>query len=293
MPALVVLLVGLLLAPAIARLQRSSGEAHCQSNMHQWAQAMALYLDDNQHFYPTNRTLPSAGGMLISRADLTPLNTDGSSKSDPEDPNQPLRFGVSFNWVEALYPYIWINARKTGQDWKSFRTCPNAPDRTDPYTPTSGSIHPRVRSAAMTYAFNCYLVEQPKGIARNASNLMMLREMDRKVNSYLRPSNVTNRTVSNTSPPTSTFLTAQFDKYLESWLLGGPPNPNQHGSGSYILFADGHVKWFGTNYMPTGDTSCRLYAADSWDANDSCWYNYNGTTTTVPANLRKTIAVTP
>ena len=37
-------MVALALAPAVARLQRTSAEAKCQSNMRRWAQAIMLIL---------------------------------------------------------------------------------------------------------------------------------------------------------------------------------------------------------------------------------------------------------
>lgn len=284
MPALVVLLIGFLLAPAVARLQRSPAEARCQSNMRQWARAMVLYLDDNHQRYPTNR---NPQGFLTARVYLTPLSADGTMQVGQD--GKPIRFANGVNWVEALYPYIWTSAEKTGQDWKSFRKCPNTSTKTDPPSsvpPPSASL-----SATMTYAFNLFLVEQPKGVIQNTANLMMLREMDRKINSCLRPTSPSIgsiQSISSTNPPENTFLVNAWDRALDQYIMNGKPNANQHDSGSYILFADGHVKWFGMSYMPAS-----MAIADNWDANDSRWYNYNGTTTTVPVELRKTIAITP
>lgn len=293
---LVVLLVGITLVPALARLQRSPAEAKCQSNLHQWAQAMTLYLADNHHFYPTNKALD---GTRVTIAFLTTLNQDGTLKIDPAT-GQPRRFERSINWVEALYPYIWASAQKTGQNWKSFRYCPHAGASDPPFSfPITNN------TAVISYVLNGYLIEQPEGIIGNSSNLMMMREIDLTVNSILRPSNVTNTiassgsvygntAVASTNPPANAFLTVQIDRALSNYMSAGQRNPNLHGAGSYILFADGHVKWFSTSYMTRPASSNGLLAAiDSWEANESRWYNYNSTTTTVSEDLRKTIAITP
>jgi len=160
---LVALLVALALAPALARLQRSSGEAQCQSNLRRWSQAMALYVADNHGWYPTNRVASGTiVGAVTNKVSLTP---DGQTDAD----GNPKRFASGPNWVEALYPYLWSAATKTGVDWKSFRVCPKATTRT-----TSGAGGPSSTSY-MTYVFNINLVEQPSSLAQAPNTLMMLR----------------------------------------------------------------------------------------------------------------------
>jgi len=254
--ALIALLVCSALAPAFARMQRSSAEAKCQSNLRRWAQAMSAYVADNHQRYPTNRTLAGALSHRISLSDETLRDQNGD----------PVRFQYGANWVEALYPYLEAAAVNTGQDWKSFRKCPNARDIvTEPFT-------------RMTYALNYNLVEQPNAIIRDPSRLMMFREMDRLVGSELRPSVPS---LGSADLPINAFMITTGDTPFPF-----PPyrqtDGNRHGTGSYVCFADGHVKYFTIDYYPyTG--------AGAWDSTDQRWYNFVNSD---PAH-NKTIAITP
>jgi len=259
---LVALLVALALAPALARLQRSSGEAQCQSNLRRWSQAMALYVADNHGWYPTNRVASGTiVGAVTNKVSLTP---DGQTDAD----GNPKRFASGPNWVEALYPYLWSAATKTGVDWKSFRVCPKATTRT-----TSGAGGPSSTSY-MTYVFNINLVEQPSSLAQAPNTLMMLRELDCHVNSILRPINMS---PDPSSPPICAFLT-NYDSILAPVV---PTTGKIHDAGSYIAFADGHVRYFTIDYYSKHP---------EYDAVDQRWYNY--LTTGSPA-VYKTIAITP
>lgn len=261
---LVVLLVASLLAPAVARLQRSPGDAQCQSNLRRWSNAMALYLGENNRRYPTNRMV-SLPRPLNGCIQLTP---DGQTQN-----GSPRRFQYGVNWVEALYPYIWAAAARTGQDWRSFRKCPNARDMLQiPNGPFAWSSY-------ITYAFNYNLVELPDSMLRRPGSLMMIREMDRRVNSLLRPANVsTNATVT----PGCPFLTT-----TDSYNMQPPATlPNQHSTGSYIVFADGHVRYFTTDFYPVTPV---------WDSDTQQWYNfvYPNPANDTERMLNRSIAITP
>lgn len=266
MSALIVLLIAFTLAPAVARLQRSPGDAKCQSNLHQWAKAMDLYLVEYHQLYPTNRTTPLTGHVDA----MVPIPDNVVVGNQP-----PKRFVFGPNWVEALYPYIQASAGKTGQVWKSFRKCPNAQnlsDRTGGYAAQA--------YACMTYAFNGNLPESSSSLQRNPASLMMLRETDRRVNSILRPAN--NSTGNSTAPPIAPFLTASDPAMTSPGIIV----PNQHATGSYILFADGHIRYFTTDYYTDTPT---------WDPVTGQWYNFVYAN---PANdtermHNKTIAITP
>lgn len=269
---LIVILVAFTLMPAVARLQRSSAEAKCQSNMRRWAEAMSLYTADNYEFYPTNKTL----GASVLTTDV-PLTPDDATNSD----GTPKRFQYGYNWVEALYPYVQDSARKTDQDWKALRACPNA--STSKWPPTTGGA-----GACVTYGFNYNMAEKSRGFLHNQSKLMMLRELDRRFNSVLRPNN--GSTGNSANAPNSPFLDT-VDEAI-SMPIANPTNPNQHGSGSYIVFADGHVRYFTTEYFPD---QANLTAEKCWDSETQQWYNYVFAN---PANetetrLNKSIAITP
>ena len=252
--ALIALLVCSALAPAFARMQRSSAEAKCQSNLRRWAQAASAYLADNHQRYPMNRTLAGAVSHRVILSDETLLDQNGD----------PVRFQYGVNWVEALYPYVEAAAGNTGQDWKSFRRCPNARDMVSWV------------NARMTYSLNYNLVERPNAIVRDPSRLMMLRELDKLVGSDLRPSV---QSLDSTQLPLNAFLTTYDSAFLLATCKA--TDPNRHGAGSYICFTDGHVKYFTNDYYPSN-------GAGTWDPIDQRWYNLVDSDT-----KGRTIAITP
>lgn len=203
---------------------------------------------------------------MYSSVQLTP---DGQNNPD----GTPVRFLYGQNWVEAAYPYIQASATKTGQDWKSLRRCPNALDIGEK---PGGAL---ARASYMTYALNYNLAECSESLVRSPGSLMMLREMDRRVNSLLRPAN---NSVDATVTPQCSFLTT-WDDY---GLVPVETNPNRHSAGSYIAFADGHVRYFTTDYYPS---NC------SWDPDTQKWYNfvYPNPANDTQRRLNKSIAISP
>jgi prepilin-type processing-associated H-X9-DG protein len=262
---IVAILVAVTIIPAVARMQRSSAEAQCQSNMHRWAEAIALYTHDYDGTYPTNRLW----NPIISVSAAVPLSPN---QLDPD--GRPLRFYYGLNWVEALYSYLIPAAAKTDTSWQSFLKCPSASTQTYPV----GSPNAR-----MTYSFNACLVEMPIGVVRNQPNLMMMREFDRCVDSCLRPTNPYCRG-SSSIIPVAPFLSSD-----DSAMPGVTIDNNLHG-GSYVLMADGHVRHFTADYFPTSYT-----AAANFDPSTGRWYNYYWAH---PANatqiaLNKSISISP
>ncbi len=262
--ALIAVMICFALAPAVARMQRSSAEAKCQSNIRRWAQAMDAYLADNHLCYPTNQDLSGTIAKEVALSNPTATGADG----------KPIRFQNGVGWVEALYPYLWAASDKTGQDWRSFWRCPNSSE-----VQTSAN-------ASMTYSLNYNLVRQPKAIIRDPSKLMMFREMDKLVGSVLRPAN---QSWNSSSLPVSPFLvTGQDMAYL--YVNQSPTDGNRHGSGSYICFADGHIKYFTLDYFPTVGTGSSAISVCYYDVDDTTrWWNI----VTAGDPKRMTIAVTP
>lgn len=248
------------LVPAVARMQRTPEDAKCQSNMRRLAEAMQIYTADNDKRYPTNRT--KQGMALTAQAFLSPKQYDENGN--------PVRFVNSINWVEALYPYLIDEAKKTGRDWESFLKCPKASNARYPTSSTT---------ARVSYVFNYNLLENYPGLVRNSAKLMMMREFDRLVESVCRPMN--NTTGISTAAPQSPFLTKS-----DTLMRGVPTNSKMHGQGSHILFADGHVMYFEDYYFPNSPT---LAPTDSWDPETGQWWNFADKS---PA-LDKAIAVTP
>lgn len=277
-------LVALTLAPAVARMQRSYAEAKCQSNMRRIAEAMALYVTDNSGRYPTNRVKdPSTGAALNVDPDL-PLSNPTA--------NPPIRFQYGYNWVEALYPYMQSAAATTGSDWKTFLKCPNALLKSLPGA--SYSMNPSV-----SYAFNIYLVEYWQGLAHSSEKLIMCREMDRLVGASLRPSNdyivqygfrnLNLGSIADT--PKTAFLADGLDGLCRPASSNPHLTYRVHAQGSHILFADGHVGAFTSEYMPTTTT-----ASASWSSETRQWFNFkpNNTATGAPPQyLQGSIAISP
>jgi len=277
----IIAVLAAILFPVFAKARKAALNSDCQSNMSQIGRALKLYLSEWHDIYPSNRDLTT--GQLTGTAWLTRLNADGSSQLDPITKKQ-RRFERSINWVEALNPYMEGISGGSAGAYK----CGAASDTKDPGIDVDADA---TKTAMVNYALNGYLVEQPEGVIRSSSNLLLVREMDRKVNAYLRPSNVNAAPL---DPPVNTFLTG-IDKSLTTAGSAGKPRPKQHGMGSNVLFADGHVKAFSDNYFPTNNSG-KLVIGDSYDSNDTQWYNYNSnpaSTANVPENLRRAIAVTP
>lgn len=260
-----VFLVVMTLVPAVARLQRTPEDARCQSNMRLWAEAVALYTNDYDRRYPTNRPRLLNGGVgnMSHAVMLSPRQFDENGN--------PIRFVSSINWVEALFPYLISEAKKTDRDWESVMKCPNVGD---------GTWLPNNKTARMSYVFNYSLLEFSPSLVKNSAKLMMIRELDRLVDSYCRPTN--NCTGNPYYSPQSPFLTSRDMGFGPRTTI----NNKLHNNGSHILFADGHVKYFGLEYFPD---VASLMAAESWDSETGQWWNW----VNKDATLNKAIAVTP
>jgi len=274
--AVVAVCVAAALAPALGRTLRQADEAKCMANLRKWGEAMELYLSDHGDRYPTNRIRTSAGIGIIT----TPIPI---SQPDPIPPaTEPPVFEYGINWVEALYPYVKVLAAKTDQDWRSFRRCPNATNNV--YPTSSADLH-----WSMSYVFSGALVEQKRGLVmRVPSAVMMIREFGRLTVATLRPSDQSS-VRSGAAKPMYPFLNK-----TDRSVPGGTANECQlHGGGSYILFADGHVRHFTLDYYPEYSA---MTAANAFDSTDTYqWYNYyyaNPTTEEQRAK-NKSIAITP
>ena len=97
----------------------------------------------------------------------------------------------------------------------------------------------------------------------------------------VRPSNYFLSTpFSDTGYPTYTFC----NSYVPNPTSWSPSvNPKIHGTGSHILFADGHVKLFDVSYYPEIPQQCTT----TGDPRKGQWFNY------VTGDKAFTIAITP
>lgn len=209
----------------------------CQSNLTQIGRAFKMYMSDWDNTFPTNRNWLGSGklGSVTEHVKLS-LHTKNAA-------GQVCKFKYGINWVESLDGYLNKDFNKdidTAAVWR----CSLASERN--YKAESAT-------AATSYVFNRNLAEKQEDIVKYASNLMMVREMDRLVDAELRP--VNDSTVSFTSLPKSPFLTNE-DVRL------GKTEADIHGHGSYILFEDGHVSYSNSSDMP--DSPSYNAATQQW-----------------------------
>lgn len=215
---------------------------NCSSSMTLLGRAIKMYLCDWNDTFPTNRPFIANGklGDIGASVKLTPPAVDQNAKQS--------RFKYGVNWVEGLYAYMEpaTEPNRCHCNWR----CPEATKQVYP----KGS-----KSAAVTYVFNRNLIELREKNILSTSNLMMIRETDRLLNADLRPIN--NTTWSSKQAPISPFLT-KYDDLL------GKTECDLHGTGSHILFVDGHVELFGHSSYPS-----KLTKAICWDPQIKQWYN--------------------
>jgi len=271
----IIAVLAAILFPVFAKARRAAQASNCQSNLKQIGAAFKMYLTDNNDTYPTNRTVPSLA--LSNDIPITPTNAGNDASGNP------LKFQSGYNWVEALTGYI--EQATQASDPMTVWKCQAASNVTFPASPTGGAY-----ASLVTYAMNYNMVEQPEGIIKGASNLMLAREMDRLVQAVLRP---TNQSIQVSSPvPASPFLSAN-DTGDVNKAIPTPIATKPHGGSSMILFCDGHVKAFSAGFMP--DT---LTAAKCYNTNLSQWFNYASSSYAsqgLPASnpLCESIAVSP
>ncbi len=266
----IIAILAAILFPVFARARRAAQTSSCQSNLKQIGSAVKMYLSDWQDTYPTNRTWQ---GMNLGP--VQPI----VNVTDPTLVDMKFRYGIT--WVEGLYGYVEQSTKKG--DPASVWKCPAAGNDTFPTNPNG-------QFPITTYAFNACLIEQPEGIIKSASSLMLIREFGRQATSCLRPSNMAaNLPNSNPQyPPQYPFLN-QADA-LKSSLPA--TEYKLHANGSNLLFADGHVKYFELTYFPPQN---QINAARCWDGNTMQWYNFNWTTLSTQDQKVKnqSIAISP
>lgn len=249
----IIAVLAAILFPVFAKARAAAKASNCQSNMTQIGRAMKMYLSDWDDTYPTNRT---RSGMLIQSVVLSPYN-----------PTDPKRFVNGTNWVEALFNYI--ESTSSQKDPMSVWRCQAA---------SSSPMVPGSQTANVTYIMNYNMLEQPEGVIKAAANLMLVREFDRLMESVCRPMNLS---YNSSQQPQSPFMGE-----TDQGFRGAKFNNKLHNKGSHILFCDGHVKYFGTEYFPQAQT---LSVSDSWDPETNQWWNWVNKD---PA-LNKAVAVTP
>lgn len=269
----IIAILAAILFPVFARARKAAQASNCQSGLKQIGKAVKLYLTDWQETFPTNRPYSSASNKALKAIDkcvqLSPPVLDPTT-------NEPRIFDYGITWVEALYKYI---ESSTGSpNAASVWRCGVGSMASDPTDPTF--------YANTHYVFNACLIEQPEGIAKSQSNLMMVREFGRLTASTLRPINPGCTGDPNTVPQYAFLNNLDYGPNMKDTSKIA----KQHGNGSMMLFADGHVKQFDLGFYP--EFNSRFTATTAWDSTTQQWYNYNQNPSN-PKPARLTIAITP
>ena len=278
----IIAILAAILFPVFSRVRKSAFASNCQSNMKQIGTSVKMYLTDWDDTFPTNRR--RADTAMVYEIQLSPAPAAGST-------DEPEKFYYGTNWVEGLYSYIERVAGKNESSsvWRCQST------RNIQYGPIAG-----VRNhASVNYAFNGYFAEQPEGVVKTASNTMMVRELDRMMNAEFRPHNgqmhnpLSGAGVNGVRPAIGTDDDKPIDPFLttsDEMVTGTVLTNKLHAKGSHILFADGHVKFYTTTYMPMNS---EVIVANSWDTKAEQWYNFKGEGGTAPVVQQKSIGITP
>jgi prepilin-type N-terminal cleavage/methylation domain-containing protein/prepilin-type processing-associated H-X9-DG protein len=239
----IIAILAAILFPVFAKARETARASSCQSNMKQIGTAMKTYIGDWDDTFPTNR--PWAG------ATVGPLNVQVQLSTEAYLVNDRV-FQYGPNWVEALYPYVERVVQ--GSDPASVWKCPKTVDASAP------QLGPLAATAAVTYAMNSWMAEQGEAMIQQASQVMLVREMDRRWNATMRPTMLP----SQVTPSTSTLPYA-FN-HNDQYLIGtARPRNKLHGEGSHLLFTDGHVRAFSLSYLPTRTER---------DTATGMWWNY-------------------
>ncbi|MHB9036721.1 MAG: type II secretion system protein [Armatimonadota bacterium] len=270
----IIAILAAILFPVFAKARRAAQASNCQSNLKQIGLAIKSYLSDWEDTYPTNRNL--AGTQYAPTVTLS-LDANGNPVTDNAT-GKPVRFTNGVNWVEALYNYVESVTKM--DDSQSVWKCQAAN-----VLSSNGETTNKQLQGCVSYAFNGFLVEQGESAVRTAANTMMMRELDRYGHSELRPTTptTTSNSASSTTTPAKPFLSV-----ASAELLASPPNFNakMHGTGSHILFADGHVKLYSLSYFVNGTNP-----ATAWDTTLTQWFNFSYTAAS--KELRNSIAISP
>jgi prepilin-type N-terminal cleavage/methylation domain-containing protein/prepilin-type processing-associated H-X9-DG protein len=247
----IIAVLAAILFPIFAKARNAARKSGCQSNLVQIGKAIKMYASDNDDTYPTNRdhtawtaTPPAAPNAFIRLRCYLSAPTWLATNSRPQN---------SYNFVEGLAPFVEKVEDSGGSEtiWR----CPGASDLSYPLPPD-----PNAPGAIVSYCMSFYMLEQTESKMSQPSNLLLVREVDRKVNALARPCPTTAPTA--TVPGGSGVPTYVF---LDSPGIAGStiipnPDPSRHDDGMNALYGDGHVK-----YVPLSQVA--TYSGGSWTPN--------------------------
>ncbi|MCX6346252.1 MAG: prepilin-type N-terminal cleavage/methylation domain-containing protein [Armatimonadetes bacterium] len=289
----IIAILAAILFPVFARARATARQSGCQANLKQIGNSIKMYLADWDETYPTNRV---ATGNLVASCRLSRIGTETNAAS----PNfgKAYRFDYGITWVEGLYNYMEAIVIK--EDTSSVWKCPAA------LIAQAGISGVEKDSAETTYVFNFNLLEQPESVIKAGSTMMVVRETDRLVASvccavpkvggldYPAAGQLTAPTIASDSQ-----IQAPFHMRPDACIKDGSASPvldptvKIHGTGSHILFADGHLKLYSSKEFFR--TASGIASTANWDSTDSAFYNYISNNPTVPSEkpFHKAIQITP
>lgn len=219
---------------------------------------MRMYTSDNDDMLPTNR-ITAAGALSVS-CQLATITYTGN----PANPEVITKNSVA-NYVEGLQLYLekLEDARGNESIWR----CPTASDAVYPPGATPSS-----KTATVTYVMSYYMAEQTEGRIDDASNTLLMREVDRKVNALLRPypKTTTSPLNSSTNPAYNPFPTTD---QTGTFAFINPVNvPIRHSNGFIVLFVDGHVAYRTAPQVAAPPGGTYTAYGVTYDTNTSRWY---------------------
>ena len=246
------------LAPAYTMTGELSGQSGCISNLSRIGRAFRMYADDYDDTFPTNRNWqPGTNRTVLHTVIAEKVWLSRTAYIDPEIGLVRFEYGVS--WVEGLYPYIdWAIA---GSGVTGVWRCPVALDSTLPATGSTSPTSERGR-AAVTYAMNCFMVENRPSRMKSVNDVMLLREFDRRTNAVLRPLPNTAYGAAPQCPFMDTGPDVRFP--VASKPADNHLQYDRHGDGSNILFVDGHAKRFPVSKMLNSEVTNAVDPFGRW-----------------------------
>ena len=235
----IIAVLAAILFPIFAKARAAARKAGCSSNMVQLGKAIKMYSSDYDDTFPTNRNKYISG---TSAGVAYPYVSVYCNLSHPTyvPESQPVPFRgqpqYSFNFVEGVSPYVEKLEDTSGAEtiWR----CPSASENSYPPAGTWAA------AARVTYCMNWYICEQTESKMAESAGVMVLREMDRRVNAIARPHPSTVPTSSSVyggGAPVYAFFDAPTAG--DDSVVINLPDPKRHGDGMNVLFGDVHVKY--------------------------------------------------